>query len=127
MDQQEENESPDDPQTKAQRELARADKLNPASPIEPQEERLVHLFERLFIRQEVSSGQSLTAEQVSLAIRMQEDERKRNHERTMLREKQRHELELARNERQFELKKAKTTFFPKVAFCSGVAFSPPQA
>ena len=78
------------------------------------------MFERLFIRQEVSSGQYLTAEQITLAIQMQEDERKRNHERAMLRDRQRHELELARHERQFELKKAKTTFIPKVAFWSAV-------
>jgi len=69
----------------------------------------------------VSSGQSLTAEQITLAIQMQEDEGKRTHERALLKEKQRHELELARHERQFELKKVRTTFIPKVAFCSGVA------
>jgi hypothetical protein len=121
MDQQEENKSPEGSEASKKRGLAKPDKPEPESSIEPQqEERLVHFFERLFIRQEASSGQSLTAEQVTLALQMQEDERKRNHERAMLRVRQRHELELARNERQFELKKAKTTFFPKVAFWSGV-------
>jgi hypothetical protein len=115
-----ENESPEDRQTREKRELARPESLDPDALIEPQEERLVHLFERLFIRQEVSSGQSLNAEQITLAIQMQEDDRKRTHERMMLRDKQRHETELARQERQFQLKKAKTTFFPKIALCSGI-------
>jgi hypothetical protein len=118
---QEASDSQEDPQAREKRETAIPDKVDPEPSIEPQEERLVHLFERLFIRQEVSSGQSLTSEQITLAIQVQEDDRKRFHERMMLKEKLRHEIALARQEQQFELKKAKTTFFPKVAFCSGVA------
>jgi hypothetical protein len=102
--------------------MARPDQPERESLIEPeQEKRLVHFFERLFIRQEEisSSGASPTAEQITLAIQLQEEERRRTHERSMLREKHRHELELARHERQFELRKARVTFLPKV----GIVFS----
>jgi hypothetical protein len=101
--------------------MAKADDIDSELLMEPQEERLVHLFERLLIRQEVSSGPSLSAEQITLAIQAKEDEHKRAHERVMARNKQRHEVELARQSQQFELKRSKLTFYPTMGLLSGVA------
>jgi hypothetical protein len=91
----------------------------PAESLE--EEKLVGMFERLLIRHEEESGVALTSEQISFALEQQEENRRRSHERMLLREKNRHDYEIARigdeSERRrvnAEIRKARMTFLPRL-------------
>lgn len=92
-----------------------------------EEERLTQIFEKLLIRQEEFDGRSsLTSEQIDLALRHNEEERRRVHDRRLLRDRNRHELELARREdskerrvRSYEIRKTRLAFLPKVSVAFG--------